>query len=190
MESTLPDLLCHGLDVVFVGINPSLFSVAQGHYFARRTNRFWPCISRSVLSRAAREALGVELLEPRHDRALLDHGFGFTDVAKRPSARAAELAPAEFAVGAKLLVEKLKNFRPKIACFHGLTAFRPFQHVVAPLADAPILGLQALRMGSTQLFVVPNPSPANAHFTPMDQTRWYDRLAAALPGVTDSREKR
>ena len=47
---TLPDLLRSGLDVVFVGINPSLYSVAQGHYFARRSNRFWPCFSRSVLS--------------------------------------------------------------------------------------------------------------------------------------------
>src|SRR6476659_7303320 len=77
-RATLPNLLRDGLDVVFVGINPSLYSVAQGHYFARRTNRFWPCFSRSVLSETARRALGVARLEPQHDRALLEHGFGFT----------------------------------------------------------------------------------------------------------------
>ena len=57
-RATLPNLLRDGLEVVFVGINPSLYSVAQGHYFARRTNRFWPCFSRSALSEAARRASG------------------------------------------------------------------------------------------------------------------------------------
>ena len=180
MPGTLPDLLASGLDVVFVGINPSLFSVAQGHYFARRSNRFWPCFSRSVLSRAARQALGVERLEPQHDRALLDHGFGFTDLAKRPSARASDLPPEDFAAGAAVLVSKLKRHRPRIACFHGLTAYRPFQHALAPESEPPSLGLQALAVGATRLFAVPNPSAANAHFTPADQTRWYDRLAECL----------
>ena len=105
---TLPDLLRGGLDVVFVGINPSLYSVAQGHYFARRSNRFWPCFSRSVLSEAARRALGVARLEPQHDRALLDHGFGFTDVAKRASARASELPLSELAAGVADLVAKTR----------------------------------------------------------------------------------
>ena len=68
MPDTLPDLLQDTLDVVFVGINPSLYSVAQGHYFARRSNRFWPCFSRSVLSEGARHALGVARLEPHHER--------------------------------------------------------------------------------------------------------------------------
>jgi double-stranded uracil-DNA glycosylase len=183
LEETLPDLLADGLGVVFIGINPSLFSVAQGHYFARRSNRFWPCFSRSSLSRGARQALGVERLEPAHDRALLDCGFGFTDLAKRASARASDLPPKEFAAGVALLVAKLEHHRPCIACFHGLTAYRPFQHVLAPAAGDARLGLQMLRVGATRLFAVPNPSPANAHFTPDDQTRWYDELAACLANV-------
>src|SRR6202051_719814 len=76
-SATLPDLLRDGLDLVFIGINPSLYSVAQGHYFARKTNRFWPAFSRSVLSEPARRALGVAILEPGHDIALLAHGIGF-----------------------------------------------------------------------------------------------------------------
>jgi TDG/mug DNA glycosylase family protein len=183
LAETLPDLLADGLGVVFIGINPSLFSVAQGHYFARRSNRFWPCFSRSSLSRGARQAFGVERLEPAHDRALLDHGFGFTDLAKRASARASDLPPKEFTAGVALLVAKLERHRPRIACFHGLTAYRPFQHALAPAAGDARLGLQMLRVGATRLFAVPNPSPANAHFTPDDQTRWYDELAACLADV-------
>ena len=104
--SALPDLLSDGLDVVFVGINPSVFSAAQGHYFARRTNRFWPCFSRSRLSQRAREAMGLALLEPAHDRRLLDYGFGFTDAVKRATARAADLTLAELASGVPLLTAK------------------------------------------------------------------------------------
>jgi TDG/mug DNA glycosylase family protein len=180
MVKTLSDILADGLDIIFVGINPSLFSVAQGHYFARRSNRFWPCFSRSKLSKGARQALGVERLEAAHDRALLAYGFGFTDLAKRASARATDVSPREFAAGVAALVAKLEQHRPRIACFHGLTAYRPFQRVLAPDAPDPALGLQTLRIGPTRLFAVPNPSPANAHFTPDDQTGWYDRLADCL----------
>ena len=92
---TLADLMREGLDVVFVGINPAIYSVQRGHYFARSTNRFWPCLSRSILSRAAREALSVEKLGPEHDRAFLDHGIGFTDLVKRATPKASDLAQSE-----------------------------------------------------------------------------------------------
>jgi TDG/mug DNA glycosylase family protein len=177
---SLPDLVRDGLNVLFVGINPSSYSAAQGHYFARKANRFWPAFSRSVLSRAAREAIGAELLEPEHDRLLLDHGFGFTDAVKRPTPRATDLTLAEFEAGLACLIEKLDRRQPKIACFHGVTAYRQVHRTLVEANSKPNLGLQAMRIGRTRIFVVPNPSPANAHFTPADQTLWYDRLAACL----------
>jgi len=67
---TLPDYLQPGLDLVFVGINPGLYSVRQGHYFARSTNRFWPAFTASRLSRRIRDGLAVERLAPEHDGAL------------------------------------------------------------------------------------------------------------------------
>jgi TDG/mug DNA glycosylase family protein len=176
---TLPDLLRNGLDLVFIGINPSLYSVVQGHYFARKTNRFWPAFSGSILSEPARRALGADRLEPRHDAVLLNHGIGFTDVVKRPTARADELSPEEYAAGARDLVTKLETFQPRIACFHGMMGYRPFVRVHAPILPKPVLGEQPLRVGRTRLFVIPNPSPANAHASPAVQTAWYDRLAAA-----------
>ncbi len=180
MADTLPDLLRDGLDLVFVGINPSLYSVAQGHYFARRTNRFWPGFSRSVLSAPARRALAVDLLTPEHDSALLAHGIGITDVVKRASVRADEVTRAEFAAGAALLAAKLERHRPRIACFHGVTGYRPMQRLIAPGETVLDLGLQPARIAGTRIFVVPNPSGLNAHFTREQQTEWYDRLAAHL----------
>ena len=180
VKDTLPDLLRDALDVVFIGINPSLFSAAHGHYFARRSNRFWPCFSRSVLSDAARRALGVARLQPEHDRALPSFGFGFTDLVKRPTARAGDLLTRELVSGVAGLSSKLERHRPRIACFHGVTGYQYVVHELAPSAGKPALGPQPLRIGATLCFVAPNPSGANAHFTPADQTRWYDRLANEL----------
>ena len=177
---TLPDLLRPGLDIVFVGINPSVFSAERGHYFARPSNRFWPCLSRSVLSASARRALRVERLTPAHDRALLDHGIGFTDVVKRATPKASDVAAGEFASGVRRLVATLEQYGPRVACFHGVTGYRHVHRALGG-ADAAIeLGLQSLRLGPTRLYLLPNPSGANAHVKPAEQTAWYDRLAGWL----------
>jgi double-stranded uracil-DNA glycosylase len=180
---TLPDLLRDGLDIVFVGINPSVYSATQGHYFARKINRFWPAFSRSRLSVAARAGLGIERFEPMHDRLLQDFGFGFTDLVKRASPRSTDLTREEPKDGVAALARKLKRYKPRFACFHGVTVGRPVQKVIAPEAGETALGLQPYTIGETRIFVVPNPSPANAHFTPADQTYWYDALADALAQV-------
>jgi double-stranded uracil-DNA glycosylase len=176
----LPDLLRPGLDVIFVGINPSVYSAQKGHYFARPINRFWPCLSRSVLSAKARQALGVDRLEPIHDQALLDHGMGFTDLVKCPTVKAAELSRREMDAGAGDLVGKLGGLGARVLCFQGITAYLPFHRALAFGRDKPSRGLQPQAIGSTRLFVVPNPSPANAHVSRDEQTAWYDRVAEYL----------
>jgi TDG/mug DNA glycosylase family protein len=181
---TLPDLLRHGLDIVFVGINPGLYSAQRGHYFARRTNRFWPALSRSVLSEPARRGLGVTELLPDHDGRMPEFGIGFTDVVKRPTGNAAELAKSEFGAGVPLLLAKLVEYRPLVACFHGITGYRPFERIALGIQrDDIALGLQPSSLGNTRIFLVPNPSPANAHFTPAQQAGWYDALAGCLAGL-------
>jgi double-stranded uracil-DNA glycosylase len=177
--ATLPDLLRPGLAVVFVGINPSLYSVARGHYFARSTNRFWPAFSQSRLSLPVRRGIGVERLLPEHDRLLPDYGFGFTDAVKRATARAADLGREEFIAAVANLVEKIAAFRPRIACFHGIMAYRQVSLSLGEDGN-PKLGLQEIRIGESRIFLAPNPSPANAHVTPAQQTGWYDRLAELL----------
>jgi len=181
---TLPDHLRPGLDLVFVGINPGLYSVQRGHYFARSTSRFWPAFSTSKLSERVRRALGTTTLRAEHDAELPCFGIGFTDVVKRPSANAADLNASDFEKWVPHLLDKLQRYQPHVACFHGLTAYRPFVKFALKSADpVPMLGRQRAAIGATRLYVVPNPSPANAHFTLADQTVWYDRLADFLAAV-------
>jgi double-stranded uracil-DNA glycosylase len=176
-EDSLPDYLRPGLRIVFVGINPSIYSVEQGHYFARSINRFWPALSQSTLSAPIRAALGRDRLFPADDATLLDFGIGFTDVVKRPTRNVSELNAAEFRLGAAILLETLIAASPEVACFQGLTGYRPFIRHGLGLADTPRdLGSQPHALGQSRIFVVPSPSPANAHFTPADQTLWYDKL--------------
>jgi TDG/mug DNA glycosylase family protein len=175
--NTLPDHLRRGLDLVFIGINPGTYSVERGHYFARKTSRFWPAFSKSKLSEEMRRELGVDVLLPEHDVELTRFGIGLTDVIKRPSANASALKPSEFKQWVPHLVDKLRDYRPRVACFHGLTGFRPFLRFALGRHRKPSLGPQPEMIGPTRLFVVPNPSPANAHFTPKQQAEWYDRVA-------------
>ena len=181
---TLPDYLAPGLMLVFVGINPGLYSARKGHYFARTTNRFWPAFSRSRLSARVREALGRDRLGPEADLALLEFGIGFTDVVKMASSKAADLKPSDFAEGAPSLRVRLETYQPVVACFHGITGFRAFAKYALNLQETNWpLGPQEPRVGGTRLFVVPNPSPANAHFRLEDQVYWYDRLADYLEAL-------
>jgi TDG/mug DNA glycosylase family protein len=183
MADTLPDLLRDGLEIVFVGINPSVYSVERGHYFARPGNRFWPCFSRSTLSAPARRGIGATSLTPEHDRRLLEFGIGFTDVVKRATARADELSRNEFDEAVGKLVAKIERHRPRIACFHGKTGYLPVQRVLAPRERAFEWGAQPLRIGATHIFVVPNPSGLNAHFTRADQIGFYDRLSRTIASL-------
>jgi TDG/mug DNA glycosylase family protein len=174
---TLLDYLAPGLRLVFVGINPGLYSVRRGHYFARSTSRFWPGFSRSTLSGPIRAALGRETLGPEDDGQLLAFGIGFTDVVKVPSAHAAQVTPSLFAAWAPVLRRRIERIQPRVAAFQGVTAYRAFERygLGVPKSVAG-LGAQATAIGRTRLFVVPNPSPANAHVRPADQIAWYDQL--------------
>lgn len=180
-ERTLPELLAPELDIVFVGINPSLYAVARGHYFARPQNRFWPAFSRSRISETMRSEVGVSLLRPEHDVLLPHFGFGLTDLVRRPTAQAGHLKPSEFRDSAPDLRERLLKVRPKLICFHGMMSYRPFLKHAMGLDDRGIeLGAQPHLFANAPLWVVPNPSPANASYSLSDLIGWYDRLHDSL----------
>ena len=177
--STLPDLLEPGLDIVFVGINPGRFSAEVGHYFATPRNRFWPAINRSGLLE--------ETLSADNDHLAIRQGIGFTDVVKRPSSSASDLRAADYRLGAAALKAKLERFAPLIVCFHGVTGYRNFLKYAEGLKVVPKLGLQPRAIGRSRVFVVPNPSPANAAFSLETLVTWYQRLRELRDGLRLSR---
>ena len=172
-QRTLPDFLAPDLDIVSIGINPSLYSVERGFYFARPGNRFWPTLNASglVVPPVAPSREAVELLFHRHR-------IGFTDLVKRATARAAELADADYRQGTRVLREKLARYAPAIAWFHGVSAYRLFlAHLGTPRAKLAV-GLQPERVGPTRIFVTPNPSGANPSANPKQLVPLYRELAA------------
>ena len=166
--STLPDYLQKGLDIVFVGLNPSLYSVRVGHYFANPRNRFWPALNRSGL--VPREVAAEQ------DASLLDHRIGFTDVVKRPTAQGSGLNAADYRHWAPVLKSKLLEYQPRIVCFLGVTVYKPYLNYAERVKEKPELGLQPRTIGESQVFVVPNPSPANAVYSLDDLAGWYQNL--------------
>ena len=170
--NTLPDLLRPGLDLVFVGINPGSYSAARGHYYARPGNLFWWALKESGIVEGP--------VTPDMDAALMDQGIGFTDVAKRPSNAASDLAVEEFVAGASTLIRKLEMHQPLVACFNGISAY---SHCFGPKA-AP--GPQAERIGRTRIFVVPSTSRRNAHYQKDDILQWFRGLKVFLDATREN----
>ncbi len=168
---TLPDHLREGLDLLFVGLNPSQYSAEVGHYFANPRNRFWPAFN---LSGLVNRKVGAE-----DDATLLEDGIGFTDVAKRPTPMGSGLRAGDFRQWAPVLKEKVLKFAPRLVCFHGLMAYKAYLQHGEGVKESPQLGLQERSIGVSKVFVVPNPSPANAKYSLNDLADWYRRLREA-----------
>ena len=167
--NTLPDYLKNGLDIVLVGLNPSLRSVEVGHYFATPRNRFWRAINRSGLL--------SEPLDADTDYKMLEHGIGLTDIVKRPTRGAFDLRAADYREWTPVLRKKLERYEPLIVCFHGAVAYRNYLRYAERNATTSVeLGLQRLAIGRSQVFLVPNPSPANAAYSLDMLVAWYRAL--------------
>ena len=147
---TIDDVLAPGLDVVFVGINPGLWSGATGHHFARPGNRFWKALHGSGFT--------DRVLSPAEDVDLPTYGLGVTNLVGRTTARADELTPEELRDGAATLVDKLERVRPRALAVLGIDAYR---RAFNPKAT---LGRQEDRIGDAEVWVLPNPSGLNAHY--------------------------
>jgi len=164
---TIPDVLGPDLDVVFVGINPGLWSGAVGHHFARPGNRFWKALYGSGFT--------DRLLSPFEDASLLDANFGVTNLVARTSGRADELSADEIRRGARELEERLAPLRPRFVAVLGIGAYRTgFGRPHAAL------GPQDHDLGGSRVWVLPNPSGLNAHHQLDDLTERFRALRAAL----------
>jgi TDG/mug DNA glycosylase family protein len=147
----VPDVLARDLAVVFVGINPGLWSGAVGHHFARPGNRFWKALHRSGFT--------DRQLRPEDEAELLGRGLGITNLAARTTATAGELTNDELRNGTRELDRRLAPLRPRFVAVLGIGAYRTaFQRPRAAL------GPQDDRLGASRLWVLPNPSGLNAHY--------------------------
>lgn len=163
----VPDLIARDLRVLFVGINPSLYSAAVGHHFARPGNRFWPTLFGAGFT--------DRLLLPCEELALLERGYGITNLVERATARADELTADEFPAGAKKLMRKVKQQQVKQVAFLGLTAYN-----LAFQRRGTQMGLQAEHwLGAANVWVLPNPSGLNAHYQLPDLIRLYGAVHKA-----------
>lgn len=162
----LPDLLAPALSAVFCGINPSLYSVAVGHHFARPGNRFWKALHLSGLT--------DRLLAPEEDVRLPEYGYGLTNLVARATAAAADLREEEYRGGAESLAGKLLRFGPRWVAILGVEAYR--RAFRAPRAG---VGRQP-PIGGTEVWVLPNPSGLNAHYQAADLARLFGEFRRAL----------
>lgn len=166
-HKTLPDVIASGLRVLFVGINPGLYSAAVGHNFGRPGNRFWPTLARSGFT--------PRQLSPFEESELLTLGLGITNIVERATARADELSRDELLAGAKRLEHKLRATKPRAVAVLGVTAYR-----LAFARPRAQLGCQREPLADTLLWVLPNPSGLNAHHQLADLARLFAELHEAL----------
>ena len=174
-DATIPDVLPAADEaflVLFCGINPGLYSAATGWHFARPGNRFWPALHRSGFT--------PRQLQPGEQAELTRYGLGITNIAPRATAQASELKPAELRDGGARLLALIDARRPRYVAIAGVTAYRTaFGHPRAAV------GPQPEDLGSTRVWVLPNPSGLNAHWSAPRLAEAFAELrtAAALSYV-------
>jgi TDG/mug DNA glycosylase family protein len=165
----VPDVIASGLRVLFVGINPGLYSGAVGHHFARPGNRFWKTLHGAGFT--------DRVLSPFEEEELLRAGVGLTNLVARATAGADELDPDELRRGVGRLSEKVGRYGPRFVAFLGLTAYR-----TAFGRAAATVGPQVETVAGSRTWLLPNPSGLNAHYQVPDLVRAFSELRRAAFG--------
>jgi double-stranded uracil-DNA glycosylase len=170
-DELLPDVLPGPDDpplrVLFSGINPGLVSAYTGHHFARPGNRFWPALHAGGFT--------PRVLRPAEQHLLPGLGLGITNVVPRATARADELSDTELRAGGERLRILVRTHRPDWLAVVGIGAYR-----VAFADRTAAVGRQDTRVGDTAIWVLPNPSGLNAHYTPASLAEAFAELHAAV----------
>lgn len=154
----MPDLVGPGLKLLFVGINPGLWTAATQTHFAHPGNRFYPALRAAGIIDFEVDR-GRGMTEGERAR-LVDRGLGITNLVHRATARASELARSELRAGARQLAGFVAEHGPAVVAVAGITAYRD-----AFGRPAAVPGRQPEGLAGAELWVVPNPSGLNAHET-------------------------
>ncbi|HCD2341135.1 G/U mismatch-specific DNA glycosylase [Klebsiella pneumoniae] len=161
----ISDILAPGLRVVFCGINPGKSSAHTGFHFAHPGNRFWKVIHQAGFTDWQ--------LRPEEELQLLDTRCGITMLVERPTVQASEVALQELRSGGRELVRKIEEYQPQALAVLGKQAFE-----LAFNQRGAKWGKQAMTIGTTQVWVLPNPSGLNR--------ATLDKLVAAYRELDDA----
>ena len=172
---SVPDLIRPGVKLLFVGINPGLWTAAARAHFARLGNRFYKALHAGGLIDRELDVRGG--FDARSRSALLDPGIGITNLVNRATARADELGPEELRRGARSLARKVQRWEPRVVAVVGITAYR----TAFDRPDA-VVGRQSEKLAGAELWALPNPSGLNAHYQIRELARLY-REAARAAGI-------
>lgn len=176
-DAPVPDLIGPGLRLLFVGINPGLWTAATQTHFAHPSNRFYPALRAGGLIEIDIDpAGGMGSAERAH---LVGRGIGITNLVNRATARADELDAFELKEGAERLEEIVRRHRPAVVAVAGVTAYR-----TAFGRPRALPGVQPEPIGEAELWVVPNPSGLNAHETAATLAERFRQVGMAA-GIVD-----
>jgi TDG/mug DNA glycosylase family protein len=164
---SVPDLIAKNLRVLFVGINPGLYTAAIGRHFGRPGNRFWPALHAGGFT--------PDLLSPFDNKQLLKFGYGITNLVPRATARADELNRDELIAGVRKLEEKVRRYHPKCIAICGVGSYR-----IAFARPKANTGRQEEKLAGAMVWVLPNPSGLNAHYQPADLKKLFAELHRAV----------
>ena len=174
-DAEVPDLLPREGDpplrLLFVGINPGLWTAATGTHFAHPGNRFYPALRRGGVITRDISPTGMDEADRAH---LRERGIGITNLVRRATAKASELSAEEQRVGGAELVARIERVGPRVVAMAGITAYR-----TAFGLPKAVMGRQPEPLGGAELWVVPNPSGLNAHETVDSLAEAYAAAARA-----------
>lgn len=171
-DKPVEDLLGPDVRLLFVGINPGLWTAATNTHFCHPTNRFYPALRRAgVIDWDLDPAVGMS---ERQRADFVGSGIGITNLVNRATTRASELTAEELRIGGRRLRDLSEKLRPKVIAVAGITVYRQAfgRHEAHP-------GRQVETIGGRELWVVPNPSGLNAHETVESLSEWYRNVASA-----------
>jgi mismatch-specific thymine-DNA glycosylase len=143
-------------------------SAAIGHHFAGPSNRFWKLLHQSKL---VTEPIGTE-----EDHRLPEWGFGITNLVPRATPGIDTLRPAEYVAGALALRRKVRQWKPDIVALVGVTLFRVVLAIKPGVRIALGLQPETTTLEGARVFVLPNPSGRNAHFSYQEMLAAFTRL--------------
>ncbi len=160
----LPDYLTSGLSILFVGINPGMRSAKVGHHYAGPSNRFWKLLFETELI--------PHRMSYHDDATLLDYGYGLTNLIAKPTTGIQDLAQTDFLEGRETLLAKIQHYQPALVAIMGISVARVLMAETSPsgsnkpFSSAPVQpGVQRQTVAGVRMFVLPNPSGRNAHYS-------------------------